>query len=47
VIDVATGGVRDMDIGARPLGVAVGSRGDVFVTHSDGGMKMIDAASNV
>jgi YVTN family beta-propeller protein len=47
VIDIATGGgVVDIDVAAQPIGVAVDSRGDAYVSHSDGTVKVIGAGSN-
>ncbi|MGW7450391.1 YncE family protein [Streptomyces sp. NPDC054787] len=45
VIDTATGGVTEVDVAARPVGIAVDSRGDAYVTHVDGTVRVIDAAS--
>ncbi|MEU0244605.1 YncE family protein [Streptomyces sp. NPDC006235] len=46
VIDIDTGGVADIDVGAGPNGLAVDSRGDVYVTHPDGLVRLIDAGSS-
>ncbi|WP_328965660.1 YncE family protein [Streptomyces virginiae] len=45
VIDMATGGVAEIDVGASPTGVAVDSHGAVYVTHSDGLVRVIDPGS--
>ncbi|MFJ5776241.1 NHL repeat-containing protein [Streptomyces sp. NPDC093094] len=44
-IDISTGGIVDIDVGAGPNGLAVDSRGDVYVTHSDGLVRLIDFGS--
>ncbi|MFI9429138.1 YncE family protein [Streptomyces achromogenes] len=44
-IDVTTGSVVDVDVGAHPVGVAVDPRGNVYVSHSDGSVRVIDAGS--
>ncbi|OEJ23474.1 hypothetical protein AR457_02075 [Streptomyces agglomeratus] len=46
VLDIVTGAVADIEVGVRPLGVAVDLRGDAYVTHSDGTVKVIDAESS-
>ncbi|MEU6982950.1 YncE family protein [Streptomyces sp. NPDC046324] len=46
VIDSVTGAAADVDVGVRPMGVAVDSRGDAYVTISDGTVKVIDAGFN-
>ncbi|WP_251065537.1 YncE family protein [Streptomyces sp. ISL-44] len=46
VIDIVTGAVADIEVGVRPIGVAVDSRGDAYITHSDGTVKVIDAESS-
>jgi YVTN family beta-propeller protein len=46
VIDIATGGVVDIGVAAGPVGVAVDSRGNAYVTQSDGTVKVIDAMSH-
>ncbi|MDT9681731.1 YncE family protein [Streptomyces sp. TRM76323] len=46
VIDTATGGVTDTDVAAGPVDVAVDSRGDAYVTRSDGTVAVIGAASH-
>ncbi|MGW0606077.1 YncE family protein [Streptomyces sp. NPDC002640] len=45
VIDIATGQVTDVPVDAHPVGVAVDPRGNAYVSHSDGTLKVIDAAS--
>ncbi|MEW2139097.1 YncE family protein [Streptomyces sp. NPDC005409] len=45
VIDTAAGGVTEVDVGERPVGIAVDSRGDAYVTHVDGTVRVIDAGS--
>lgn len=45
VIDLATGVVVHVDMLAHPVGVAVDARGDAYVSHSDGTVKVIDAGS--
>ncbi|MGA5418465.1 YncE family protein [Streptomyces pseudogriseolus] len=45
VIDTATGGVTDVEVAAGPVGVTVDSRGDAYVTRSDGTVRVIDAMS--
>ncbi|MEU1232358.1 YncE family protein [Streptomyces sp. NPDC005828] len=45
VIDLTTGGVVNIDVGASPTGVAVDSHGDVYVTHPDGLVRVIDSGS--
>lgn len=45
VIDMATGGVAEIDVSASPTGVAVDSRGAVYVTHSDSLVRVIDPGS--
>jgi YVTN family beta-propeller protein len=44
-IDSTTGTATEIDVGTGPTGVAVGPRGDVFVTHTDGTVKVIDAGT--
>ncbi|MFB7375155.1 YncE family protein [Streptomyces sp. NPDC056222] len=46
VIDSVTGGAAEIDVGVRPIGVAVDSRGDAYVTISDGSVKVIDSRFN-
>ncbi|MDX3538636.1 YncE family protein [Streptomyces sp. MB09-01] len=45
VIDLATGGSIGVDVAAKPIGVAVDSHGNAYVTASDGTVKVIDALS--
>ncbi|MEU9163701.1 YncE family protein [Streptomyces sp. NPDC048424] len=42
----AAGGIADIDVGAGPECVAVDSRGDVYVTHPDGLVRLIDAGTD-
>lgn len=46
VIDTTTGGVHDVDVVAPPIDVALNPRGDVHVSHTDGTLTIIDAASH-
>lgn len=46
VIDTATGGVRDVDVLAAPVDVALDPRGNAYVSHADGTLRVIDAASH-
>ncbi|MFE5945333.1 YncE family protein [Streptomyces sp. NPDC056480] len=46
VIDAGGGGVADVDVAAGPVGVTVDSRGNAYVTHVDGTVQVIDAASH-
>ncbi|WP_405828291.1 YncE family protein [Streptomyces sp. NBC_00105] len=46
VIDIATGGTVAVDVAAKPIGVAVDSHGNAYVSASDGTVKVIDATSN-
>ncbi|MGA5418469.1 YncE family protein [Streptomyces pseudogriseolus] len=46
-IDLTTGGITTIDVGASPTGVAVDSHGGIYVTHTDGVMRMIDPGSAV
>ncbi|CAL9633096.1 hypothetical protein SUDANB120_06150 [Streptomyces sp. enrichment culture] len=41
VFDMATGGVAEIHVGASPTGVAVDSHGTVYVTHSDGLVRVL------
>ncbi|NEY31819.1 YncE family protein [Streptomyces sp. PRKS01-65] len=45
VIDLTTGAVTDVDVGAHPVAVAVDPRGNAYVSHSSGSVKVIDAGS--
>lgn len=45
VIDIATGQVTDVPVDAHPVGVALDPRGNAYVSHTDGTLKVIDAAS--
>jgi YVTN family beta-propeller protein len=45
LIDIATGGVSEIDVGTSPTGVAVDSHGGVYVTHPDGLVRVIDPIS--
>ncbi|GGP91442.1 YncE family protein [Streptomyces roseolilacinus] len=46
VIDTVTGGVTGTDVAPGPVDVAVDSRGDAYVTQSDGTVTVIDAVSH-
>ncbi|MEE1829381.1 YncE family protein [Streptomyces sp. SP17KL33] len=46
VIDTTTGGVHDVDVLAPPIAVALDPRGDAYVSHADGTLRIIDAASH-
>jgi len=45
VIDMATGSVAEIGVDASPRGVAVDSHGAVYVTHSNGLLRVIDPGS--
>ncbi|MFB7359447.1 YncE family protein [Streptomyces gardneri] len=45
-IDLAIGSIVDIDVGAGPNSLSVDSRGDVYVSHSDGLVRLIDVGSN-
>ncbi|GHB74663.1 hypothetical protein GCM10010347_51400 [Streptomyces cirratus] len=45
-IDIATGAAADIDVGVGPIGVALDPRGDAYVTHFDGVVRVIDAGTS-
>jgi YVTN family beta-propeller protein len=45
VINASTGAVAEIEVGPGPIGVAVNSQGDAYVTHPDNTLKVIDAVT--